>query len=135
MEHDNVELVGLDHPRIEKWLREYRTLPAEQIACAVMGIELPNGILTIWEIEMHNDKSQAIRLIIKIGMNKSGERLVSLERLADEVFQKQSKKIKGSIDLLPLAETLLEREIKHRCKAKDDQAYSSKLISWVEVVE
>lgn len=134
LEHDNVEILGLDHPRIEKWLREYRTLPAEQIACSVTGNDLPQGILTIWEIETHNEKGHAIRSIIKIGMTDTGERLVSLERLADDLFQKQSKKTKGNIDLLSLAETLLEREIKHRGKAKDDQAYSSKLIGWVEVV-
>ena len=134
LEHDNVEILGLDHPCIEKWLREYRTLPAEQIACAVTGNDLSQGILTIWEIETHNEKGHAIRSIIKIGMTDAGERLVSLERLADDLFQKQSKKTKGNIDLLPLAEILLEREIKHRGKAKDDQAYSSKLIGWVEVV-
>lgn len=134
LEHDNVEILGLDHPRIEKWLREYRALPAEQIACAVAGNDLPQGILTIWEIETHNEKGHAIRSIIKIGMTDAGERLVSLERLADDLFQRPSKKAKGNIDLLPLAETLLEREIKHRGKAKDDQAYSSKLIAWVEVV-
>lgn len=134
LEHDNVEILGLDHPRIEKWLREYRTLPAEQIACSVTGNDLPQGILTIWEIETHNEKGHAIRSIIKIGMTDAGERLVSLERLADDLFQRPSKKAKGNIDLLSLAETLLEREIKHRGKAKDDQAYSSKLIAWVEVV-
>ena len=134
LEHDNVEILGLDHPRIEKWLREYRTLPAEQIACAVTGSDLPQGVLTIWEIETHNEKGHAIRSIIKIGMTDAGERLVLLERLADDLFQRQSKKAKDNIDLLSLAETLLEREIKHRGKAKDDQAYSSKLIGWLEVI-
>jgi len=135
LEHDDIEILGLDHPFIEKLLCKYRNLPLEQIACSVTGNDLPKGILTIWEVEMHNDKGHTIRSVIKIGMNEFGERLLSLECLADEVFQKQSKKIKGSVGLLPLAETLLEREIKHRGKAKDDQAYSSKLISWVEVVE
>ena len=134
LEHENVEILGLDHPRIEKWLREYRTLPAEQIACAVADNNIPEGVLTVWEIETHNDKGHAIRSIIKIGMTEAGERLVSLERLADELFQKQSKNTKRSLDLLPLAEILLEREIKHRGKTKDDQAYSSKLIGWVEVI-
>ncbi len=135
LEHDDIELLGLDHPCIEKLLREYRNLPAEQIACSVTGSDLPKGLLTIWEVEMHNDKGHTIRSIIKIGMNESGERLLSLERVADDVFQKRSKSIKGSIALLPLVEILLEREIKHRGKAKVDQAYSSKLIGWVEVVE
>lgn len=134
LEHDNVEILGLDHPRIEKWLREYRTLPAEQIACAVTGKDLPQGILTIWEIETHNEKGHAIRSIIKIGMTDAGERLVSLERLADDLFQRPSKKANCNIDLLSLAETLLEREIKHRGTAKQDQSYSSKLIGWIELV-
>jgi len=133
LEHDNVEILGLDHPRIEEWFREYRTLPAEQIACAVTGNDLPLGILTIWEIETHNEKGHAIRSIIKIGMNDVGERLVSLERHADDIFQKQTKKTKGNIALLSLAETLLEREIKHRCSTDHNQSYSSKLIGWVQV--
>jgi superfamily II DNA or RNA helicase len=134
LEHANVEILGLDHPLIEKWLQEYRTLPAEQIACAVTSNDLPQGILTIWEIETHNEKGHVLRSIIKIGMTDTGERLVSLEHFAEDLFQKQSKMTKGNIDLLPLAETLLAREIKHRDKAKEDQAYGSKLIGWIEIL-
>ena len=134
LERDDIAMLGLDHPQVEKWLREYRTLRAEDIACAVDGTGLPAGILSLWEIETHNDKGHTIRSIMKIGLNPSGERLVPLERSAEDIFNKQSSQKKGNTDALLLAERLLEREVKHRGKAADDQAYSSKLIGWIEVL-
>jgi superfamily II DNA or RNA helicase len=135
LEHDDVEILGLDHPRIEKWIQEYRRLPAQEIACSVTGTDLPAGVLTIWEIETHNEKGHLIRSIIKIGMNRNGDRIIALENIAEELFKKESIKNKRSSELLPLAESLLEREIKYRGRAQYDRAYSSKLIGWIEVVE
>lgn len=134
LEQDNLEILGIDNPQVEKWLREYRMLPTEEIACSVSIGGLPAGILTIWEIETHNEKNHIVRTIMKIGMSRNGDRLVPLERSADEIFSNQSTKVHGDVELLKMAEALLEREIRHRGKAKDDQAYSSKLIGWVEII-
>ncbi|MBN2415249.1 DEAD/DEAH box helicase [bacterium] len=132
-EHDNIEILGLDHPLIEKWLRLYRNLPAEEIACAVSGKDLPKGFLTIWEIETHNDKGHIIRTVITIGMKGNGERLAALEGIVDDIYFEKSKEVTGGNNLLQFAEILLEREVKHRGQAKDDKAYSAKLIGWLEV--
>lgn len=132
LEQDNIEILGLDHPIIEKWLKEYRSLPPEKIACSVTGKEIPLGVLSIWEIETHNNKGNTIRKIVKIGMSYSGERLIALERLCDQLFNQESKATKGKVELLERAEKLLEREIKHYGKFESDQAYSSKIIGWIE---
>lgn len=62
------QLMDLSPAQFEKLVGH----PAEQIACAVAGNDLPKGILTIWEIETHNDKGHVMRSIVKIGMNDSG---------------------------------------------------------------
>lgn len=135
LEKENVEILGLDHPRIERWLKDYRNLPIEQIACTVKCENLPTGILSIWEIETHNEKGYSIRSVVKIGMSLSGERIVLLERQSEELFKLPSGEPISSPDLLSNAEALLEREICHRGKAKDDQAYSSKLIGWIQILK
>lgn len=134
LEKENIEILGIDHPRIEKWLREYRNLPIEQIACAVKNTDVPSGVLSIWKIETHNEKGHSTRSVIKIGMTINGERIVTLERQADEVFKSPIGEPTRSTELLPYAEAILEREIRHRGKAKENQAYSTKLIGWVEIV-
>lgn len=133
LQENNIEILGLDHPIIEKWFRDFRCLPPDEIACAVKNSRLPDGILSIWETEKHNEKGSVIRTVVKIGMNREGERLVVLEKEIDCIFSSQPILSQGSLELLPLAEKLLENEIQHRKKTKNNQAYSSKIIGWIEV--
>jgi len=133
LEKENVEILGLDHPRIEKWFSEYRNLPDEQIGCSVKSLHHPVGVLSIWEIETHNEKGHVIRSVIRIGVSPNGDRLLQLERQADGLFKLEGTIAANNPEFLPMAERLLERELRHKGKAKDDQAYSSKLIGWIEV--
>ncbi|MGE4478657.1 MAG: DEAD/DEAH box helicase [Deferribacterales bacterium] len=134
LEDDSLEILGLDHPIIEKWLLKYRNISTEQIACVVVGNNLHKGILSIWEIETHNSKGHIVRSIIKIGMDHSGDRNVSIEKNIDDVFFYSSNEAIKPNNFLPLAETLLEREMKHRFRTNSDYAYSAKLIGWIEIV-
>lgn len=133
LEKENIEILGLDHPRIEKWLQEYRNLPDEQIGCSVRSSRHPMGVLSIWEIETHTDKGHVIRSVIKIGVSQNGDRLLQLERQADELYILEGIIARKKPELLPMAERLLERELRHKGKANDEQAYSAKLVGWIEV--
>lgn len=133
LEKENVEILGLDHPKIERWLQKYRNLPDEQIACSVKSSHYPVGVLSIWEIETHNEKGHVIRSVVKIGMSENGDRLLQLEREADDLYRLEGIIAGNNAELLPMAERLLERELRHKGKTNNEQAYSSKLVGWIEV--
>jgi len=135
LENEEVELLGIDHPRIERWINLYKNTSLESIGIAVQSDKLPEGVLSIWEIETHNEKGHSIRTIAKIDMDKNGQRSIPLERNVDEIFRLPASKTQGETNKLPKIEQLLEREILHRGKAKEGQSYSSKLIGWIEISE
>ncbi len=134
LENEDIELLGIDHPKVEGWMNMYKNIPLDSIGCAVKSHQFPAGTLAIWEIETHNEKGHSIRSVVKIGMDRDGQRLIPLERNADELFMLPSSEISRQSDQLNKIEQLLEREILHRGKAQDGQSYSSKLIGWIEVI-
>ena len=134
LKNDKIQILGLDHPKIDKWLQLYRSLEMDQIGNVIRSTEYPTGILSIWEIETHNEKGHIVRSVVKIGIDENGNRLVPLERNADDLFKQPTDEVGKLVNLLPAVEQLLERELRHRGKATDDKAYSSKLIGWVEIL-
>lgn len=131
---EHLQLIGLDHPFVEKLLIRYRQLPAEEIGIAVKSSNT-NGILSIWEIETHNDKGHDVHSILKFAVDTDGNRLPIMEKQAEDVFQQIPMSYTGNhLEMLPKLETIMERELKYRGIIKDEQPYSAGLIGWVEVV-
>lgn len=131
---EHLQLIGLDHPFVEKLLIRYRQLPAEEIGIAVKS-SCTNGILSIWEIETHNDKGHDVHSILKFAVDNDGNRLPIMEKQAEEVFQQMPiDYFNNNLEILPNLETIMERELKYRGIIKDEQPYSAGLIGWVEVV-
>ncbi|MEQ1620581.1 MAG: SNF2-related protein [Methylococcales bacterium] len=129
-----LQLIGLDHPFVEKLLIRYRQLPADEIGIAVKSSNT-NGILSIWEIETHNDKGHDVHSILKFAVDTDGNRLPIMEKQAEEVFQQMPMDyFNNNLEMLPNLETIMERELKYRGIIKDEQPYSAGLIGWVEVV-
>ena len=133
IEDENFELLGLDHPIIESWILKYRNLPAEEIGCSVKSDKYPSGILSIWEIETHNEKGYTQKSIIKIGSDLNGNRLVLLERNSNELFKLGGIEKKSETNILPYIEKMLEREVEHRINTQNGKSYSAKLIAWIDV--
>ena len=79
LENEAIELLGIDHLRVEKWINLFKNTPLESIGIAVQSDKFPEGILSIWEIETHNQKGHSIRNIVKIGMDKDGQRSIPLD--------------------------------------------------------
>lgn len=131
---EHLQLIGLDHPFVEKLLIRYRQLPAEEIGIAVKSFST-NGILSIWEIETHNDKGHDVHSILKFAVDNDGNRLPIMEKQAEEVFQQMPMDyFNNNLEMLPNLETIMERELKYRGIIKDEQPYSAGLIGWVEVI-
>lgn len=132
-ESEHLHLVGLDHPFIETLLRRYRQLPAEEIGIAVKA-NGTNGVLSIWEIETHNDKGHDVHSILKLAVDQNGNRLPIVEKHAEAYFQKPATDAsENNLALLPKLETVVERELKFRGIVKEGQPYSASLVGWLDV--
>ena len=133
-EVEDLNLIGLDHPIFERMLKEYRGLPAESIGLIVNSTNNGAAALSIWEIETHNNKGHEIRSIIKIAVDKDGNRNPSLENYADNYFSHAiANKSSSAPEYLTYAEKIIERELTHRGIIERGQPYSSKLIGWVQM--
>jgi len=131
---EHLQLIGLDHPFIEKLLVRYRQLTAEEIGIAVKSSG-NNGILSIWEIETHNDKGHDVHSILKFAVDADGNRLPVIEKQVEDLFHLIPAGYSGNgLEMLPKLETIMERELKYCGIIKDGQPYSAGLIGWVELV-
>ncbi|WNB74593.1 DEAD/DEAH box helicase [Methylomonas koyamae] len=132
-ESEHLHLVGLDHPFIEKLLSRYRQLPAEDIGIAVKADGV-NGVLSIWQIQTHNDKGHDVHSILKLAVDRDGNRLPMLEKHAEAYFQQQPiDASENNLPLLPKLEMVVERELKFRGIVKEGQPYSAGLIGWLDI--
>nr|WP_255612672.1 SNF2-related protein [Alcanivorax sp. 1008] len=134
-QRDDVELLGLDHPIIDKMLHEARSYPVESIACSVKSIDDQSGAIGVWLVESHNDKGQTVRNVIKLAINTSGERVPGWERQVGQILS-QSPATSDSVqsDLLSGMESVLEREMRHRGLVNEEQPYNARLIGWISIV-
>lgn len=129
-----LQLIGLDHPFVENLLIHYRQLPAEEIGIAVMSSN-NQGILSVWEIETHNDKGHDVHSILKFAVDADGNRLPVIEKQAENLFHLiPASHSNNNLAILPNVEAVMERELKYRGIIKDGQPYSAGLIGWVELV-
>ena len=134
---DGFELLGLDHPFVEKLLVKFRGLSPEEIGICVEG-NGDKGIVTAWEVETHGSGGEILKRVVKLGLNYEGKRIPSLEKRLEELHMKSDSNDRSSKDGITLLhehiEPMLQREIKHRGIEKSDLGYSARLISWVEVI-
>lgn len=132
---ENLNLVGLDHPIIEKLLGEYRKLPPEEVGLITKSPENKTAAISLWEIETHNNKGHEIRSIIKIAIDKEGSRVPSMEKNLDGLYFGLEGNLSEEIrPYLDSAENVLERELTHRGIIERGQPYSSKLVGWIQLV-
>ncbi len=131
---EELQLIGLDYPFVENLLMRYRQLPPEEIGLVVKSSD-NRGILSIWEVETHNDKGHDVHSILKFAVDTDGNRLPILEKQTATIFQNLPGESSNSqLELLPKIENIMERELKYRGIIKDDQPYSASLIGWVIVM-
>jgi SNF2 family DNA or RNA helicase len=131
--NEELELIGLDHPLIENQLIKYRKLPPEELGIVVQTAE-HEGVLSIWEIETHNDKGHSVHTLLNLAIDTDDKRLPTFEKNAEKIYrQKFSNRIYSNEKILPKLEMFMERELKYRGVIKEGQPYSANLIGWVEM--
>jgi hypothetical protein len=138
LQKDKVQLLGLDHPIVTKYLRLFRELSPEQIGVRVQSPDENDGVLAVWVVEARGDKGQTRRTIVTLAVDMEGKRLLSWERHPEKLWHAPPTGPSGAnpdVMLLLLRDKLepvLNRELEHRGLAKGSRGFESQLIAWIE---
>jgi superfamily II DNA or RNA helicase len=142
VQSENIQLLGLEHPLVHDLLTASASLPPEGrfLAGKITGLsnELhKSGLLTIWKIETHGKNGQTSRRIVRIGVNKQGERAPRLEKMRNEFlgiqpdpasfafWQAQAAVLKTKI------QDVLQRELRYSGIIDDEISYSAMPLAMV----
>jgi hypothetical protein len=136
---ENLALLGLEHPLVERFMREHRSLGAD--GRALVG-HLPGtsgtGVLTIWLAHVHGGKRQYHQRLVTLAANPQGERLRQMERQlgdlrllrpADHAILQAGERH----ELLHTIRDMLRRELSHLGLLNEGESFSSRLLAWIEV--
>ncbi|MGE5154645.1 MAG: DEAD/DEAH box helicase, partial [Bdellovibrio bacteriovorus] len=129
---DDLNLLGLDHPLVSRFLDSYRTLPPDEIGLAVHSPDDREGALSIWAVEWTGDQNQTRRTILRLAVDRQGNRIPTWEHCPEDLLNAEPAETAGEADLLEVAEATVEREMKHRGLVRAHQPYAGKLIGWVD---
>ena len=134
-ENEGFNLVGLDHPLIEKLLNQARQLSPEEIGLVATSSDGQRGVVSVWAVETNNEKGQVQHRIIKLAVDEDGKRVPSWEKQMGQFYRASHEDRSNDIQIsLSSVEPMLERELGHRGIIKDHQPYSAGLIGWINVV-
>lgn len=136
---DGLELMGLDHPLVQRELGRWRSLPPEEVGIAVAGDVSEPVLLSFWMIEAAGGKGERRIAVQPIAVKQDGTRIPAVERLCEKYLQAPPAEPLLLPDLRRelfsrVVEPILERELKHKGTAGGDGSYSSELIGYVEIV-
>jgi superfamily II DNA or RNA helicase len=137
--HDDLDLMGIDHPLVQEQLGRWRSLPPEEIGIAVTGDMDAPVLLSLWMVEASAGNGERRIAIQPIAVKKDGTRVPAVERQSDRYFQAPATTpgflAEQRLELfIRVVEPTLQRELKHKGAANGDGSYSSELIGYVEIV-
>lgn len=137
--HDDLELMGLDHPLVQEELGRWRSLPPEQVGISVTGDLGSSVLLSLWMVEASSGAGGERRVVVQpIAVKQDGTRVPAAERHCERYLQGHAcaPAISASQRLELFArfvEPTLQRELKHKGAANGDGSYSAELIAYVEI--
>lgn len=137
--HDDLELMGLDHPLVQEELGRWRSLPPEQVGISVTGDLGSSVLLSLWMVEASSGAGGERRVVVQpIAVRQDGTRVPAAERQCERYLQADActPAISASKRLELFArfvEPTLQRELKHKGAANGDGSYSAELIAYVEI--
>ena len=138
-EHDDLELMGLDHPLVQEELTRWRALPPEEIGIAVTGDVAEPVLLSLWMVEASAGNGERRVVVQAVAVKVDGTRSPMVERQYERYlrcpFTSPVLTAEQRIALFSsMVEPTLQRELKHRGAANGAGSYSAELIGYVEVV-
>ncbi len=135
---EKIQLMGLDHPLMVRFLKRWRLQQPELLGVATAASSgTPRGVLTVWSVEAFGGPSSSTH-VIPIAIDLSGQRIPSLEKRYAEAFA--GTPAESRLDVIArkqlyhdFVEPALQRELGHRGLAGPSGGHSTELIAWVEV--
>lgn len=133
LQDEKLNLLGLEHPVINKMLRQYTVSEAGfRAIIGKLGGLTGSGLLTIWKVTVQGKDGQANLKIVKIGLSEEGSRAPWLERIEDDLLKLNVPVNKTIDDWRIFAANMKQRivEILHRellfsGLINDDMSYSA----------
>lgn len=140
LQEETLQLVGLEHPVVNQFLRKFSSADAGPRALAgkVNGIT-GEGLLTFWKISTHGKDGQVGHHIVRIGMNAEGDRAPWLERLDDKILGMQSPSAPAkqwqtlAANKKGRLQELLHRELNYSGTINDEMSYSATPLAVVAI--
>jgi hypothetical protein len=139
---DNLALLGLEHPVVKRLMDSDRSLQAaERGLMKTVGVQVGQStVLTIWRVVLENTEGRTTRRIVRIGIDRSGQRHRNIEDQWDldgtaQIAPSQSLEQQFRHRLLEnTLPDIVRRELAHKGLLADLVTLSSRLIGWVEMI-
>lgn len=140
LQEETLQLVGLEHPVVNQFMRKYSSVDAGPRALAgkANGI-VGEGLLTLWKISTHGKDGQASHHVVRIGMTAEGARAPWLERLDDRILGMQSPSTPVeqwqalAASKKDHLQELLYRELSYSGIINDEMSYSTTLLAVIGI--
>lgn len=137
--HDEVDLMGLDHPLVQEELGRWRSLRPEDVGIAVAANVEEPVLLSLWMVEASTGKGERRMVAQPIAVKQDGTRVPAIERQCERYLIAPDSTPRLSqeqrLDMFArVVEPTLQRELRHKGAASGDGSYSAELIGYVEIV-
>jgi len=86
--HDDLELMGLDHPLVQEELGRWRSVPPEEIGIAVTGDMDTPVLLSLWMVEASAGNGERRVVVQPIAVKQDGTRVPAVERQCERYLQR-----------------------------------------------
>ncbi len=133
----NIDLLGLDHPKIVSWQRQFSALPPQSLGIRVRSRDGRAGCLGVWRVETEGERRQRKTRLVTIAVSESGERIPTWERKPEEIFRAPplaGAGVRFDISFYRKSvEPIFQRELSHRGIVTGGVSYQADLIAWAEV--
>jgi len=134
---DGLDLIGIDHPLVMRFIEKWKTVTPDSIAISVSGDHGQPCILTLWLVHSHPTDADQKTYLIPLAVDRDGQRVPTLEKRRDELFRQAPKSpVFDSAErqklLADVINPMLQRELQHRGIAAEQGGYAVELVGWVE---
>lgn len=137
-EHQDLDLLGLDHPVVNAALHRWAEILPHEVGVAVEGNGEEQGVLSWWLVESRGAEGEQRTRLQPLAVSRNGARLPGFERLGESLLRRRPAVPFIEFDerlriLKEYLEPMLYREIRQSGFVNSDGGFSARLVGWVEV--
>jgi hypothetical protein len=136
---EEVELIGIDHPLVNRLMNRWRKTEADAIG-SVVKLDLGQDvILTMWLVQAYGTGTDVGTYVIPLAVDFDGKRVPAVEKRYSECFRGVPGKSRLGFEarqrlLHDFVDPTLQRELGHRGIAARTTGYSAEMIAWIEII-